>query len=458
MLRSKSSTGGVLNLVKRLFSSSNQQLSGLPPTVLEQLAVAPFAVQKFNDAGRGLVAARDIQYGEVLLTEQPYVCCPSLSNRRKVCYHCLKVLPTPQQQAAGAAEMPISSRSHMFCSSSCLSSAQASYFTLESQLSLEQLERHCQAYGERFPLIAARLALMIAQDGMTAAAQQQQQGSDSQLHPEAGVGRSSTDVGRISRISRMSTGSTGSSRWSHTLATSSMRSSNNLGTTSWQSSSSSNRWQGRPGSYSTKTALGPAGHDGSVHQQVASALGFLCFANVPPPPPGPWAEAHKMLARALAAAAGNREQEEEAAGLQAALQGLDLDWYVAVMARLHLNTFKVEAALPIDWSQGHAAAAAMLGGDAASAGSALYLLGSLFNHSCEPNVHVTFPGNDSTAVFTAARQIAEGEQLFITYIDAGQELDARQEYLAFAYGFRCHCVRCCEELEEQAKHMPPQLP
>jgi hypothetical protein len=110
--------------------------------------------------------------------------------------------------------------------------------------------------------------------------------------------------------------------------------------------------------------------------------------------------------------------------------------YVAVMARLHLNTFKVEATFPIDWSQGHAAAAAMLGGDAASAGSALYLLGSLFNHSCEPNVHVTFPGNDSTAVFTAARQIAAGEQLFITYIDAGQELDARQEYLAFAYGFR----------------------
>jgi hypothetical protein len=66
----------------------------------------------------------------------------------QVCYHCLKVLPTPQQQAAGAAEMPISSRSHMFCSSSCLSSAQASYYSLESQLSLEQLERHCDVYGE----------------------------------------------------------------------------------------------------------------------------------------------------------------------------------------------------------------------------------------------------------------------------------------------------------------------
>jgi hypothetical protein len=66
----------------------------------------------------------------------------------QVCYHCLKVLPTPQQQAAGAAELPISSRSHMFCSSSCLSNARASYYTLESQLSLEQLERHCEAYGE----------------------------------------------------------------------------------------------------------------------------------------------------------------------------------------------------------------------------------------------------------------------------------------------------------------------
>jgi hypothetical protein len=63
-----------------------------------------------------------------------------------------------------------------------------------------------------------------------------------------------------------------------------------------------------------------------VHQQVATALGFLCFANVPPPPPAPWVEAHKMLLRALQAAAGMQEHEEEAAGLEAALQGLDLDW------------------------------------------------------------------------------------------------------------------------------------
>jgi hypothetical protein len=118
---------------------------------------------------------------------------------------------------------------------------------------------------QRFPLIAARLALMIAQDGMVAAAaaaaqqQQQQQESGSQADPAPGVSRCSTDVGRISHISRMSTSSNGSSRWSHTLATNSMRSSNTLGTTSWQSSSSSTRRPGRQGSYSTKAALGAAG-------------------------------------------------------------------------------------------------------------------------------------------------------------------------------------------------------
>jgi hypothetical protein len=63
-----------------------------------------------------------------------------------------------------------------------------------------------------------------------------------------------------------------------------------------------------------------------VHQQVATALGFLCYANISTPAPAPWVEAHKMLLRALLAAAGMREQEEEAAGLTAALQGLDLDW------------------------------------------------------------------------------------------------------------------------------------
>jgi len=90
-----------------------------------------------------------------------------------------------------------------------------------------------------------------------------------------------------------------------------------------------------------------------------------------------------------------------------------------VLARLHLNTFKVDAVLPLDWGNAYAAAAAMLQADGSS-GSALYLLASLFNHSCEPCVNVTFPNNDGTAVYTAARRISAGEQLFITYTDTQQ--------------------------------------
>ena len=126
------------------------------------------------------------------------------------------------------------------------------------------------------------------------------------------------------------------------------------------------------------------------------------------------------------------------------------------MARLHLNTFKVDAVLPLDWGNGYAAAAAMLQPDGSS-GSALYLLASLFNHSCEPCVNVTFPNNDGTVVFTAARRISAGEQLFISYTDTEQEVDIRQEYLAFAYGFRCNCHRCREDVAELCKHTPPGL-
>jgi SET and MYND domain-containing protein len=114
------------------------------------------------------------------------------------------------------------------------------------------------------------------------------------------------------------------------------------------------------------------------------------------------------------------------------------------MSRLHLNTFKVDAVFPMDWDNPYAAAAAMMQADSSS-GSALYLLASLYNHSCEPNVNVMFPNNDAVAVFTAARHIAAGEQLHITYTDVEQEADVRQEYLAFAYGFNCQCVRCQEE-------------
>lgn len=103
--------------------------------------------------GRGLVATRDLEYGEALFSEQPCLCIPASSKRKQVCYHCLKVLPQGQADAGQAA---VHTRSGLFCSQSCLAAAQDSYFALESQVNLTQLERYCEAHGERFPLMAAR--------------------------------------------------------------------------------------------------------------------------------------------------------------------------------------------------------------------------------------------------------------------------------------------------------------
>lgn len=77
-------------------------------------------------------------------------------------------------------------------------------------------------------------------------------------------------------------------------------------------------------------------------------------------------------------------------------------------------------------------------------GSAAFLLASLFNHSCEPNLVVSWPHNNAVASFTAARDIAAHEQLTISYIDAEQGAAQRRAALQFAYGFACRCPRCRE--------------
>jgi len=78
------------------------------------------------------------------------------------------------------------------------------------------------------------------------------------------------------------------------------------------------------------------------------------------------------------------------------------------------------------------------------AGTALYGAPSLLNHSCDPNVDVSW-AIDSRASFRAARAIEKDEPLTVAYVDADAGVAARREKLAFAYGFECRCERCVEE-------------
>ncbi len=78
------------------------------------------------------------------------------------------------------------------------------------------------------------------------------------------------------------------------------------------------------------------------------------------------------------------------------------------------------------------------------------LVGSLSNHSCEPNIATSLEaaqgggGGAPVLLFTALRDIAAGEELLHSYIDASAGLRDRQARLQ-QYGFVCACGACARE-------------
>uniref|UniRef100_A0A7S0DN07 SET domain-containing protein n=1 Tax=Amorphochlora amoebiformis TaxID=1561963 RepID=A0A7S0DN07_9EUKA len=78
-------------------------------------------------------------------------------------------------------------------------------------------------------------------------------------------------------------------------------------------------------------------------------------------------------------------------------------------------------------------------------GRAIVPSGSLFNHSCEPNVIAEW--NGGIVRFKAIRDIPIGEEICICYITAHKQSDvASREYeLKACYGFTCHCNTCERE-------------
>ena len=75
--------------------------------------------------------------------------------------------------------------------------------------------------------------------------------------------------------------------------------------------------------------------------------------------------------------------------------------------------------------------------------SALFIDSIYFNHSCSPNV-LYYIINDKI-YFYSIRDIYEGEELYITYIDIFKnpsERSERKKQLLKNYGFECNCELC----------------
>jgi len=150
-----------------------------------------------------------------------------------------------------------------------------------------------------------------------------------------------------------------------------------------------------------------------------------------------------------------RESEMVARAFKAKPGFVTPEWYAGVTSRLHLNSFRVEIpstdvdATPtpnttVDFKDLISASldASVRG---RGSGTAVYRYPSLFNHSCDPSVHVTWEHGDATLVARAARDVSPGEELTITYIDADASASTRRATLEQSYGFRCVCRRCLAE-------------
>ena len=82
-------------------------------------------------------------------------------------------------------------------------------------------------------------------------------------------------------------------------------------------------------------------------------------------------------------------------------------------------------------------------------GQALFPLLCLVNHSCEPSAttrYSSWKGRTMVRV-EALRDVAEGEELCVSYIDETEPVAERAKALA-AYGFACACPRCLSQRAE----------
>ena len=391
------------------------------PSLREMTAGLPVFVGQTETSGRGLYASRAIASGEMILAADPIVAHPTLRNLKTHCYHCLREL-----RARARAEWVATHGggdgggvAGHFCGRACAQAAWDAYHELETAAgdAFAPLARRCAADDVKFPLAAARLAFAAAQ------------GSASPRAAEALV--------RVNFPPGVA-----------------------------------------PESWLEEHAM----------LRVALLRGVAV------------AELGASRARAR-----RTERDGDKRFPPERVAALDADWYVGVLSRMHLNAFRVEIppGAPADVSDvsepplrvdgnraggnhGHACgggrreprarrssaskktffssssareraardsfAEAMTAALAASAsgvgaGTALYGAPSLLNHSCDPNVDVSW-ARDATATFRAARAIERNEPLTVAYVDADAGVAARREKLAFAYGFDCDCERCVEEAGE----------
>ncbi|XP_072026127.1 protein-lysine N-trimethyltransferase SMYD5-like [Amphiura filiformis] len=84
-------------------------------------------------------------------------------------------------------------------------------------------------------------------------------------------------------------------------------------------------------------------------------------------------------------------------------------------------------------------------------GSGLYSLQSCCNHSCVANAEVRFNDGNSTLTVVALRDIEEGQEICINYLDEctrESSRHSRQKFLRENYLFECDCDKCKDQCDD----------
>ncbi|KAG8001463.1 N-lysine methyltransferase SMYD2-A [Nibea albiflora] len=82
-------------------------------------------------------------------------------------------------------------------------------------------------------------------------------------------------------------------------------------------------------------------------------------------------------------------------------------------------------------------------------GSAVFPDVALMNHSCSPNVIVTYKG--TVAEVRAVQEINPGDEIFNSYIDLLYPTEDRKERLLDSYFFTCQCTECTSKSKDKQK-------
>ena len=419
-----------------------------------------FFIGHHEKNGRGLYASRDVTKNESIFKkkkkkkkndnnnkarggtegrQKPITSHPTIWNYDLECYLCLGELSKKKKNNNNNNNNEEVSSNGRFCSGECERDARASFYETEQTMDLRRMEKYCEENELKFPLMALRIATRSVQRSFRLDANAN---ANANANAKAFVQFMVTQSMRKKLIKEMNISEEEVNQMMPEEAARRIR----------ENEEEEEEEEAR----TNKKEEGAMSIDRKTMKKYANVAELLVHAHVDEHQMFPsWKEEHALLLQTLESCEKIRDSEEEKAKIRSVF---DIRWYADLTTRFHLNSFKVEYPVSASSSSSQGDFRAMMEQTltmsirtGASKGSAIYAYGSMFNHSCAPNVNVTWPERNHLVEFVANENIKQGEQLTIAYIDLNEDwslnVAKRRAQLEEAYGFLCECPRCVSETQ-----------